>query len=362
MEPIRYGIVGLGRAGWEIHVKQLRPRADAKIVAVADPVAERLEQAKAEFGCKTYPNINKLLKQDDVEVVVIASPSVLHGPEAKKAFRAGKHVVVEKPMALSVAEADSVIKASEAAGKNYFVHQNYRFNREFTHLKHVVESGQIGKLFHVRNYISNFARRNDWQTLSKNGGGVLNNTSVHFLDMILQLLGGTIAQVMGDLKQVASAGDVEDHVKAFLRSDNGITADMEISSAENIAAALPKWILCGTHGTLTSDGKTSTIRWFDPSQVSPLEVIEGAAPDRKYGNSDKLPWQEQTVPAEGPDIGTFYDNVYAVLREGKPQHITPQSVRETMRVLALIRKGTAFTGKPRKESAEVAPTRTGSVK
>ncbi len=349
-EPIRYGIVGLGRAGWDIHIAQLRGRADAKIVAVADPVEERREQAVSEFGCKAYPNVNKLLKQEEVEVVVIASPSMLHGPEAKKAFRAGKHVVVEKPMALSVAEADSVIKASEAANKKYFVHQNYRFNREFTHLKAVAESGQIGRLFHVRNYVANFARRNDWQTLAKNGGGLLNNNSVHFLDMVVQLIGGTVTQAMGDLKQIASAGDVEDHVKALLRSDNGVTADLEISNAENINPPLPRWILCGTHGTLTSDGKTSTIRWFDPKVVVPLEVIEGAAPDRKYGNNDKLPWQEQTVPALGPDIGTFFDNVYAVVREGKPQHITPQSVRETMRVLAMIRKGTAFTGKPRKDS------------
>jgi predicted dehydrogenase len=349
-EPIRYGIVGLGRAGWDIHVKELRGRTDAKIVAVADPVEDRIAQAEAEFGCDTYPNINKLLKQDDVEVVVITSPSSLHGPDAKKAFRTGKHVIVEKPMALSVAEADSVIKLSEATQRKYFVHQNYRFNREFTHLKSIAASGQIGKLFHVRNYISDFARRNDWQTLAKNGGGLLNNNSVHFLDMVVQLIGGTVTQVMGDLKQIASAGDVEDHVKAFLRSNNGVTADIEISSAENINPPLPKWILCGTHGTLTSDGKTSTIRWFDPKDVAPLEVIEGAAPDRKYGNSDRLPWQAQTVPAIGPDVGTFYDNVSAVLRDGKPQHITPQSVRETMRVLAMIRKGTPFTGKPRKES------------
>lgn len=351
-EPVRYGIVGLGRAGWEIHVKQLRGRPDGKIVAVADPVAERRDQAAAEFGCKTYPNINKLLKQDDVEVVVIATPSVMHGPDTKKSFRAGKHVVVEKPMALSIAEADTLIKASESADRKLFVHQNYRFNREFTHLQSIASSGQIGKLFHVRNHISTFARRNDWQTLSKNGGGVLNNTSVHFLDMIVQLIGGTVTQAMGDLKQIASAGDVEDHVKAFLRSDNGITADMEISNAENIAMTLPKWILCGTNGTLTSDGKTSTIRWYDPGAAPALEVIEGPAVNRKYGNDDKLPWQEQTIPAEGPDIGNFYDNVFAVLREGKPQHITPQSVRETMRVLSMIRKGTPFTGKPRSVKSE----------
>ncbi len=88
-EPVRYGIVGLGRAGWDIHVRDLRPRADARIVAVADPLAERREQAVAEFSCKAYPTLAKLLKQDDVEVVVIATPSVAHGRDAKIWRRAG---------------------------------------------------------------------------------------------------------------------------------------------------------------------------------------------------------------------------------------------------------------------------------
>ena len=352
-EPIRYAVVGLGRAGWNIHVHQLRGRADAKIVAVVDPVEERREQAAAEFNCKTYTSLNKMLKQDDVEVVVVASPSNRHGPDTKAAFKAGKHVAVEKPMAMSLSEADAMIKASDDAGKKLFVHQNYRFNKEFLLMKEIIASGKIGRVFHIRNYISHFARRNDWQTLAKNGGGVLNNTTVHFLDQILQLLPGKVTQARGDLQQIASAGDVEDHVKALLRTDAGATADIEISRAENDAATLPKWIVCGSTGTLTGDGKNYTLRFFDPSQVQPLQVIEGPAADRKYGNDDKLPWQEHTgTVEEAQSIGDFYDNVHAVLRDNGEMVITPQSVRETMRVITLIRKGTNFPGKPKKPGTE----------
>ena len=356
-EPIRYGIVGLGRAGWDIHVRQLRERSDARIVAVVDPVAERCAEASGELGCKTHKSLAKLLKQGDVEVVVVATPSVLHAADSIKAMRAGKHVVVEKPMAMNLAEADRMIKVSQETGRKLFVHQNYRFHPEFLHLQEVVRSGIIGRVFHIRNYISSFVRRNDWQTLARNGGGVLNNTCPHFIDQLLQLMGGTITQVMGDLQQIASAGDVEDHVKALMRSDNGCTADLEISTAENIAQPLPKWILCGTHGTLTSDGKTSTIRWFDPAQVQPLPVIDGPAPNRKYGNQDKLPWQEKTVDAVGPSAGTFYDNVAAVIRRGEPMVITPQSVREVIKVIAMIRKGTKFSGKiPKSDAVEATPS------
>jgi len=343
-DPIRYGIVGLGRAGWSIHVEGLRNREDAKIVAVADPMPERRDESKEAFGCETYESIDELLKDDNVEVVVIATPSFLHGPDTLKAFAAGKHVVVEKPMSMTLAEADSMIAASKKAGKKLLVHQNYRFNREFTHLYDVANSGKIGKLFHVRNYISGFSRRNDWQCLQKNGGGVLNNTCPHFVDQILQLVGAPAKQVMGDLQHVVDAGDVEDHVKMFLRAENGVTADMEISTSENVAVPLPKWVLCGTAGTLTCTGAQSTIRFYDAEVAGPIEIREGAAPGRAYGNDDKLPWQEEVVDAVGPDWGNFYDNVYAVLRDGKDMIVTPESVREVMRVIGLIREGTNFPG------------------
>src|SRR3954464_5610354 len=98
-QPTRYAVVGLGRAGWGIHVDQLRGRDDAKIVAVVDPVEARRNEAASEFGCRTYTSLAEMLKQDDVEVVVIATPSVAHALDAIASLRAGKNVVVEKPMA-----------------------------------------------------------------------------------------------------------------------------------------------------------------------------------------------------------------------------------------------------------------------
>ena len=83
-EPIRYGIVALGRAGWDIHIKELRTRADAKIVACADPIPERRAQAESELGCKTYKSLAQLLKQDDIEVVIIATPSHQHAAIRKR--------------------------------------------------------------------------------------------------------------------------------------------------------------------------------------------------------------------------------------------------------------------------------------
>ena len=340
--PIRYGIVGLGRAGWNIHIRQLRDRADAVIAAVADPEPQRCDEAKAEFNCATYDSIDALIADDNVDVVVVATPSHLHADDTTAALRAGKDVVVEKPIGRDLDETDAILDVWRDTGKHLFVHQSRRFAGDFWFLKEIIDAGRIGELYHIRGYMSRFSRRNDWQTLRKFGGGLLNNHGSHFLDMTLALLGSPVRDTFGDLKQIASAGDVEDHVKAVIRTDDGKTADIEISMAQNVAVDLPSWIICGTHGTITVAGGQATVRWYDPAKVKPLKVDTGPAAGRSYGNDDVLPWQEETVEAKGRRTMSFYDNVAGVLRRGEPMHVTPESVRELMRVLAELRRGTAF--------------------
>ena len=340
---IRCAVVGLGRAGWANHFLPLSRREDTKIVAVVDPLPERRAEAEAVVACKSYSSLGRLLtQQDDLDVVAVATPSHLHGRDTRKCLKATHHVVVEKPMAMTLAEADSMIRAAQEVDRKLFVFQNYRFSPLFSHLEQTIRSGILGRVYHIRCHQAQFARRNDWQTLAKFAGGVLNNVCIHYLDALMVLIGAPVVDVMGDLQQIASPGDVEDHAKIFLKADNGCTADLEISYAQNIADNYPKWVVCGTCGTLMSDGETSTIRYFDPGAVSPLAINDGAAPNRAYGNDDVLPWQEKVVPAIGPDRSSYYDNVTGVLLRDEPMRVTPESVRERVRVIAAVRKGTRF--------------------
>ncbi len=348
-KQVRYGIVGLGRSGWGIHVAGLRDRKDSRIVAVADPSPDNQAQAQKELGARPYDSLTAMLKESkDIDVVVVATPSFCHGPDAKQILKAGKPVVVEKPMSMSLREADSMILAAKKARKKLFIHQNYRFNKAYTVLEDVVNSKVLGKLFMIKFQADSFSRRNDWQCLAKNGGGVLNNTAPHFIDQIVQLVGSPITKVLGDLRQIAAAGDTEDHVKAFMKAKNSCTVDLEISSCVNNALVSGlHWIIAGQYGTLTSDNGNITLRYFDPKKTKKLKVAKGLqAPGRQYGNDDKLPWQEKKLTTDdGTDVGNFYDNVYDVLRNRKKMRVTPESVREVMRVMGEIRKGTEFSGK-----------------
>ncbi len=337
IEPIRYGILGLGRAGVGIHIRQLKQRDDARIVAVCDPLPDRRQQVADELGAVACDSREALFAHADLDVAVIATPSHTHAEDAAAALAAGCDVVVEKPLAITLSEADELIALARNAGRKLFVHQNYRFHKDFNHLRQVMDSGVLGPIFHIKFYAVRYSRRNDWQTLIRYGGGNLNNKATHPLDQVLQLLGSPVESAFGDLQHLISAGDAEDHAKIMLRAENGITAELELSDVQALPFQYPKWVVCGKYGTLISDGNTSTLRYYDPAEAPPLELEAGTAATVGFTAREELPWQEQQLNVDDAPGGNFYDNVTEVLRRGGEMVVTPDSVREMMRVLDLLR-------------------------
>ncbi|NWF97286.1 MAG: Gfo/Idh/MocA family oxidoreductase, partial [Candidatus Thorarchaeota archaeon] len=199
---------GLGRAGWDIHVAAMRGRKDFAISDVVDLEPARLAEAKAEFGCHTWRDWRRFLRESDCELVVIATQSHDHAPQSIAAMRAGKHVLVEKPMATNLRDVDRMIAVARETGRLLTIHQSARFAQDYLHIQEVIKSGKLGKVFFVRRGGYGFHRRRDWQTLRKYGGGQLNNTAVHMIDQVVQLLGSPPQAAFGDLQQIINPGDV----------------------------------------------------------------------------------------------------------------------------------------------------------
>jgi predicted dehydrogenase len=332
---VRVGIAGLGRSGWNIHAKLLGTVTDVfKIVAVLDADAKRLEEAKKDFGCKTYTDFASMLADKDVELVINAMPSHFHAPLTIQALGAGKHVVCEKPMATCAADADKMIAAARKSGKRLTIFQNYRYQPHYQKVREVIASGKLGRIVQIKITVHGFSRRWDWQTLQEFGGGSLNNTGPHFLDMALQLMGDKDPQVFCNLERVLTSGDADDHVKVILRAKDAPMVDLEISSA----CCYPQemWLVMGTCGGLA--GKPNALRWkyFDPKALPPRPIDRKPTPDRSY-NTETYPWQpEETWEAakwKGPGQEQFYRDVFASVREGKPVPIKPESVRRQIAVL-----------------------------
>lgn len=307
------------------------------MVAVADPLEVRQKQARAELGCRAYADFAALVADDEVEVVVVSAPNRLHAEYSQRALAAGKHVVCEKPFALTVAEADATIAAARAAGKHVVPFQNRRYEPQFQKVREVVESGVLGELLLVRLAAHSFGRRWDWQTLLEYGGGQLANNGPHALDQAMHFVGPGELRVFADLRNGLSSGDAEDHAKVTFKGESGPTVDVEVTTS----AAIPqdRWTIMGTAGGLTGSARGLKWRYVDWSKMPARPVDKNPTPDRSY-NREQLEWVEETweAPKDAvPDNEAFYADLYRTLREGAPPAIAAESARKYVVVLEKCR-------------------------
>ena len=333
-ERIRIGIAGLGRSGWNIHGLIMGELADLyNVVAVADADAERREEANAKFGCAMYETYDEFLCSEQIELVVVALPSFLHADATIAALETGKHVVCEKPMAASLADADRMIAAAHRSAGILSIFQNRRYAPDYLTVRRVIDSGLLGRIVQINMTGSGFSRRWDWQTLKQFGGGSLNNTAVHYLDQAVELFGGGQPDVFCHMERAHTLGDAEDHVKVILHGNSGPLIDVEISSA--CAYPAESWRVFGTQGGLV--GSTSSLRWkwFDPATLPERAVDTHPTPDRSY-NRESYDWQEDCwdISAyDGPGQNGYYIDLFDTIRHGEPLAVTPESVRKVMLVL-----------------------------
>jgi len=330
--PVKVGVVGLGRSGWDIHCAHLAESDRFELVAVADPLKERRDEAVETRGVRrAYATPEELFADDEVELVVIATPSHTHKELAIKALEAGKHVQVEKPFALNAAEADEMIAKAKAVGKLITCFQNRRADPDFLEVKRIIESGLLGRVFFVRVGNYRYDRRRDWQTLTRLGGGMLNNWGAHRIDQALILLGGQYDELFCDLRRTVSAGDAEDHVKVTLKRSD-MVVDVEIFSACPMVPG-PTWVVIGERGMLQG-GNPLTVQWVEEGALPPIEADPGAAPGRRYGTGEKVPWQVQEIHPSGESpTAVVYESLYRSIRHGDPLMVTPESVRLQLEVL-----------------------------
>ena len=341
--PIRVGIIGLGRSGWSIHADAIAEHDGFDVAAVADPVEERRQEAQQRFGCTTYTDPEPLLADADVEVIVVASPSHTHVPLTIGALDAGRHVVVEKPMAETAAEIDDMIAAAERADRVLTCYQPRRLDADLEYVQEVLASGRLGELVMLRRTLHRFTRRADWQTLRKYGGGEISNTVPHLLDQVLLLVADDPTEIFADLRHTVGLGDAEDHVKLCLRGKDGPLVDIESSLC--VAIPQPAWQITGTTGALVGDGSTFTLRWFDPDSLDDLNLDEGPAAGRRYGSGERIDWHEEvrTIDHQGRSAALrFYDLLEATLREGAEVFVTATSVRRQIRIIEEARRLTGY--------------------
>jgi myo-inositol 2-dehydrogenase/D-chiro-inositol 1-dehydrogenase len=187
-EPIRIGLVGCGRIA-RVHAHAYRRVARGRIVACADVERARATALADEFDYEVVADFHALLARDDLDAVLIATPNHLHADQTVAALAVGKHVFCQKPIALTVEDADRVVAAA-AAGDRVLQHGfMLRFTPPVPRLKDALLEGALGTPIALRAAVFGWEPVHDWFFAKEHGGGVILDTLIHFADLVLWLLG-----------------------------------------------------------------------------------------------------------------------------------------------------------------------------
>jgi len=257
--PIRFGIVGCGSIG-PTHAGALGQIPSAKLVAVADVMKSRAVEMAGKFGVtKVYESDTALIADPDVDAVIFCTPSGLHAEGAIKALKAGKHVVVEKPMEVSLEAADRIIAAQKETGKQFTVISQHRFDSGSQVLKQAIDAGKLGKIILADASVKWWRTQayydsGDWRgTWKYDGGGALMNQGVHTVDVLQWLVGG-VSTIFAHTRTAAHERiEVEDLAVAALTFKNGAVGTLTATTAafDGVPARID---IYGTEGSAILEG------------------------------------------------------------------------------------------------------------
>ena len=237
------------------HAGAINAQPGMKTVAICDLDPQRQAAAKQDFpDVDTYGDYQQMLARPDLDLCVIVLPHNMHAKVAVACSDAGKHVITEKPMCITAAEATAMIDAGKRAGKMVTVFHNRRHDRDYRTLRQIVREGLIGDVFHVEMFGGGYGHPGYWWRSNKEvSGGHFYDWGAHYLDWLLGIVPSRVREVRGVFRKMKWM-DVtnEDQVDAAIYFENGVTADVQMSSVARIGK--PRWRVLGTIGAAQDDG------------------------------------------------------------------------------------------------------------
>ncbi|MFT4057105.1 MAG: oxidoreductase [Novosphingobium sp.] len=328
--PIRVGLLGYGFAGKTFHAPLIDACDGLSLHAVTSRDAGKVHADYA--GVNVHPTPEALLRDEAIDLVVVATPNDTHAPLARMALEAGRHVVVDKPFALDLAEARGLVALAKATGRHLQVFHNRRWDSDFLTIRHAIESGLLGRVTHFESRIDRFRPqvRDRWRERAAPGAGVWFDLGPHMVDQALALF-GLPDRVTASLAIQRDGAQADDWAHAIL--DYG-ERRVVIHAGMLVAGGSARFTVHGTGGSavkLKADGQEA-------------QLIAGMRPgDPGWGeDEDALTLyaggSERAVPATSGDQRGFYTAVAAALAGEAPPPVRPI---EALAVMAVLEAGAA---------------------
>lgn len=344
---VRVGLLGFGAIGAE-HAAAVDDVPGLHLVAVCDGNDQRLAAAREQTPhVATTASAEALLDDPEVDLVVVSTPPSTHAQWALRSLDAGKHVVLEKPMALTTAECDAVLERAESRGLRALVYQNRRFDPDFRTLQAVAPS--LGEIFHVEAFIGGHAHPcSYWHSEVTVSGGALFDWGSHVVDQLLQLMTGDVDYVTAlNHKRVWHDVTNADHSRMTIVFDGGREATFIYS---DLAAALkPRWYVLGTTGAVVGDWRYERV--ISRTAVGTLaEDLLAPADSPPVMRRIAADGSSTLLNAPAAEAHPFHADLSLWLRWQIPPRVRGGDSRRVVAVLQAAEESAAMGGLPVKPS------------
>jgi predicted dehydrogenase len=333
-EPIRVGLVGYGFAGKTFHAPLIAavPGLELAAVASSDPGKVRADWPALEVE----PTPEALIARPDLQLVVVATPNDSHYPLASQALAAGKHVVVDKPFTVTLAEARALRAEAAAAGRLLAIFHNRRWDADFLTARRLVAAGTLGTIVHVESHFDRYRPevRARWRERAGPGSGVWYDLGAHLIDQALQLFGPPEA-LWADIAAQRPGAVTDDYFHAQLRYG---PLRVILHAGMLVAAEGPRLVIHGTGGSYVKHG-------LDPQEDA---LKRGERPPRAEWGADPRPGlltlrageaaETRELASEPGDYPAYYAAVRDAIRGDGPNPVPPEQAIAVMELIELGRR------------------------
>ncbi len=293
---IKWGVIGCGGIADRRTLPGMMDAENAELIAVMDVNKTFAENCKEKYGAKyAFDNIEELLALDEIQAVYIASPVFCHKEQAMAAAKAKKDILIEKPVGLTVEEAEEIAAFCEAEGVKLGVGFMMRFHAYHQKMKEIVQSGKIGEIVSCRAQLTCWypEMENCWrQDIKLSGGGAMMDMGVHCVDLIRYITGKEVVEVAGLAGNQVFNYSVEDAGAVIFKLENGAIGYVDANFNIPDAAAKCKIEFYGTKGSIFAQG---TISQVEGGEIEVLCADDAAGYDASQNRNDVAPMQVEVV-------------------------------------------------------------------
>lgn len=341
---VGFGIIGCGMIS-RFHAKAVADIRGAKVVACQDAFPQAADKLAAELGCTAYHDLDALLADPDVDVVTICTPSGLHMEPAVAAAKAGKHIIVEKPLDITLARCDAMIAAAKKAGVVLSTIFPSRFHDSSQLVKRAIDKGRFGRLtmgdayvkwFRTQEYYDSGAWRGTWKL---DGGGALMNQAVHSVDLLLWFMGPAVEVSAYTATLAHQRIEVEDVAAATIRFASGALGVIEASTA-TWPGELKRIEISGDAGSAIVREEDLAVWKFAKETKADEAIRQKMASRTQTGGGAADP---KAIGYHGHMLQ--FQDVLAAIRKGQQPLIDGPEGRKAVELILAIYKS-AETGKP----------------